>query len=99
MKTERSGLYLLAWPDEATLDRAWAEFRADAEWGEIKRALQAYAWQQWAQLKIASCIWLLHRHNCCCGSKRKARVNSRITDDSLTPKVIGLLRIQKVDMD
>ncbi len=30
-------LYLLAWQDEATMRRAWAEFREDAEWQEIKR--------------------------------------------------------------
>lgn len=34
-------IYLLAWPDEATLDRAWTAFRADAEWREIKRITSA----------------------------------------------------------
>jgi heme-degrading monooxygenase HmoA len=30
-------VYLLAWPDEATMRQAWAAFLADAEWVEIKR--------------------------------------------------------------
>jgi len=30
-------VYLLAWPDEAAKNAAWARFRADAEWKEIKR--------------------------------------------------------------
>ena len=30
-------VYLLAWPDEATKSTAWAKFRADEEWKEIKR--------------------------------------------------------------
>ena len=31
-------VYVLAWPDEATMRLAWAAFLADAEWVEIKRA-------------------------------------------------------------
>lgn len=34
-------VYLLAWPDTATLHAAWEEFRADEEWKEIKRATSA----------------------------------------------------------
>ncbi len=34
-------VYLLAWPDEETLQRAWERFRADAEWQEIKRVTAA----------------------------------------------------------
>lgn len=30
-------VYLLAWPDEATMREAWSAFLADAEWVEIKR--------------------------------------------------------------
>jgi hypothetical protein len=30
-------VYLLQWPDEATMRAAWAAFLADAEWKEIKR--------------------------------------------------------------
>lgn len=30
-------IYLLAWPDEATMRKAWAAFLADGEWIEIKR--------------------------------------------------------------
>jgi heme-degrading monooxygenase HmoA len=30
-------VYLLAWPDEATMRQAWAAFLADAEWVAIKR--------------------------------------------------------------
>ena len=30
-------VYLLAWPDEAALASAWARFREDGEWKEIKR--------------------------------------------------------------
>ena len=30
-------VYLLTWPDEATMQHAWARFRADEEWQEIKR--------------------------------------------------------------
>lgn len=29
--------YILAWPDAETKAKAWASFRADAEWAEIKR--------------------------------------------------------------
>src|SRR5256885_16729745 len=29
--------YLLAWPDEQTMIRAWGQFRADAEWTKIKK--------------------------------------------------------------
>jgi hypothetical protein len=31
-------LYLLAWPDEATMRSAWTNFRDNEEWQEIKRA-------------------------------------------------------------
>jgi heme-degrading monooxygenase HmoA len=34
-------VYLLAWPDEATLREAWAAFLADEEWKEIKRVTGA----------------------------------------------------------
>ena len=34
-------VYLLTWPDGATLKSAWAEFMADAEWKEIKRVTGA----------------------------------------------------------
>jgi hypothetical protein len=34
-------VYLLTWPDEATLRSAWAAFRADEEWIEIKRVTKA----------------------------------------------------------
>ena len=34
-------VYLLAWPDEAAKDAAWAQFRADEEWQEIKRVTSA----------------------------------------------------------
>jgi hypothetical protein len=34
-------VYVLAWPDEATKDAAWAAFMADEEWKEIKRATAA----------------------------------------------------------
>lgn len=30
-------VYLLAWPDEATMKARWADFMADAEWNRIKR--------------------------------------------------------------
>lgn len=30
-------VYVLAWPDEATMDRRWKAFLADPEWIEIKR--------------------------------------------------------------
>lgn len=30
-------VYLLQWPDEATMKERWAKFLADAEWIEIKR--------------------------------------------------------------
>jgi heme-degrading monooxygenase HmoA len=34
-------VYLLAWPDEPTMHSAWARFRADEEWKEIKRVTSA----------------------------------------------------------
>jgi hypothetical protein len=34
-------VYLLVWPDEATLRAAWTQFMADAEWKEIKRVTAA----------------------------------------------------------
>ena len=34
-------VYVLAWPDEAKLRSAWARFRADEEWQEIKRVTSA----------------------------------------------------------
>lgn len=30
-------VYILAWPDEATMRAQWDAFMADAEWAEIKR--------------------------------------------------------------
>ena len=30
-------LYLLSWPDEETMQRAWERFREDPEWKKIKR--------------------------------------------------------------
>jgi len=30
-------VYLLEWPDEATMKRSWASFMADKEWSRIKR--------------------------------------------------------------
>jgi len=34
-------VYLLAWPDVPTMHSAWAKFRADEEWKEIKRVTGA----------------------------------------------------------
>ena len=34
-------VYLLTWPDEATMRDAWARFMADEEWKEIKRVTSA----------------------------------------------------------
>lgn len=34
-------IYLLEWPDEATMRDRWAAFMADEEWREIKRATAA----------------------------------------------------------
>ena len=34
-------VYLLAWPDEDAKNAAWAKFRADEEWQEIKRVTSA----------------------------------------------------------
>ena len=34
-------VYLLEWPDEATLRAAWTDFLADPEWVEIKRQTSA----------------------------------------------------------
>lgn len=30
-------VYLLDWPDEATMKRRWAQFMADEEWSQIKK--------------------------------------------------------------
>jgi heme-degrading monooxygenase HmoA len=30
-------VYVLEWPDEATMKARWADFMADAEWNRIKR--------------------------------------------------------------
>ena len=42
-KTDRRTefVYLLTWPDVATKEAAWNEFRADEEWKEIKRETAA----------------------------------------------------------
>ena len=34
-------VYLLVWPDAPTMRSAWARFRADEEWKEIKRVTSA----------------------------------------------------------
>ena len=34
-------VYLLSWPDAATLQAAWEAFRADEEWQAIKRVTSA----------------------------------------------------------
>src|SRR2546427_4695442 len=34
-------VYLLAWPDEKTMRRAWEQFRANEEWKEIKKITNA----------------------------------------------------------
>lgn len=34
-------IYLLRWPDEATMRRQWEEFMADEEWTQIKRETSA----------------------------------------------------------
>lgn len=34
-------VYLLEWPDEAAMKARWAEFMADKEWAEIKKATGA----------------------------------------------------------
>jgi hypothetical protein len=34
-------VYLLAWPDEASLRAAWSSFMADTEWSAIKQATSA----------------------------------------------------------
>ena len=34
-------VYLLEWPDEATMKDRWAAFRADEEWAQIKRDTSA----------------------------------------------------------
>jgi hypothetical protein len=42
-KTDRRTefVYLLTWPDVATMEAAWHEFRADEEWKDIKRVTNA----------------------------------------------------------
>jgi hypothetical protein len=32
-------VYLLEWPDEATMKKAWEQFRADKEWIDIKKQM------------------------------------------------------------
>ena len=34
-------VYLLAWPDEQTMHRAWEEFRADEEWKKTRKTTNA----------------------------------------------------------
>jgi hypothetical protein len=34
-------VYLLAWPDEQTMHRAWERFKADEDWKKIKRLTNA----------------------------------------------------------
>ena len=34
-------VYLLAWTDQAEMDRRWADFMMDQEWADIKRATAA----------------------------------------------------------
>jgi heme-degrading monooxygenase HmoA len=34
-------VYLLAWPDEQTMHRAWEQFQADEDWKKIKRHTNA----------------------------------------------------------
>src|SRR5260370_11830910 len=34
-------LYLLSWPDEQTMHRAWEQFRADENWKKVKRLTNA----------------------------------------------------------
>ena len=34
-------VYLLSWPNEQTMRRAWSEFMADEEWKEFKRITSA----------------------------------------------------------
>ena len=34
-------VYLLAWPDEQTMHRAWERFRADEDWNRVKRLTNA----------------------------------------------------------
>jgi heme-degrading monooxygenase HmoA len=34
-------VYLLTWPDEATMRNAWKKFMTDEEWKEIKRVTRA----------------------------------------------------------
>ncbi len=34
-------VYLLAWPDEQTMHRAWEQFRADEDWNKVKRLTNA----------------------------------------------------------
>ncbi len=34
-------VYLLAWPNEQTMHRAWAQFRADEDWSKVKRLTNA----------------------------------------------------------
>ena len=40
-ETRTEFVYLLAWPDEAAKQAAWAKFMADEEWKEIKRVTGA----------------------------------------------------------
>lgn len=34
-------VYVLRWPDEATMTQSWERFRADQEWVDIKRVTSA----------------------------------------------------------
>ena len=38
-KVRTEFIYLLEWPDEATMRSAWEKFRADEEWIEVKRVM------------------------------------------------------------
>jgi hypothetical protein len=35
--TKLQFVYVLAWPDKATMERRWKSFLADQEWSDIKR--------------------------------------------------------------
>ena len=42
-ETRTEFVYLIAWPDEATMQARWAAFMADEEWARIKRETGAAA--------------------------------------------------------
>ncbi len=69
-------VYLLAWPDEPTMRRAWEQFKADEDWKKIKRLTNA---------QHGDLVGVIEERTLIPTSYRPSIIRTRIEEDRVRP--------------